>query len=68
MQPMTDDQHEELKPCPYCGGQPSVFWKGAKTVAFIVCGDCPVNVEDRHLNYEELRTVWNGLPRRRDDE
>ena len=60
------EQHEELKPCPYCGSTAIKTWNDEDGVFLIDCSMCPVGVEDYTKSYEELKTVWNGLPRRGD--
>ena len=39
---------EELKPCPFCGGEPNHLWRGSRYMGFYVsieCVECNVTME-----------------------
>lgn len=54
---------KELLPCPGCGSEAEeslISEVGAKS---IFCTNCPINVEDCVLSMDELRIIWNNMPR-----
>ena len=46
---------EELKPCPFCGGEATIFPEG--DYHEVTCNDCGVFV-DGHT-YEDAVSAWN---------
>ena len=51
---------EELKPCPFCGGEAVI---GENTVFdgmfYACCVDCSASVGDEFNSIEEATTAWN---------
>lgn len=54
----------ELKPCPFCGGEPRWFWNG--TVSVVRCMTCCASIgnnlsptEDKEIRKAEAIAAWN---------
>ena len=54
----------ELKPCPFCGGEPRIHESRMYLGVFsIVCSECPAKIDDGEdhlgLKIEEAINAWN---------
>lgn len=50
----------ELKPCPFCGGEPFVYISGNKSYGYfkeVICPQC--HCQTHRLRGEEAVEVWN---------
>lgn len=56
---MTDD----LKPCPFCGGEADIYYSNGEGIWKIMCKKCFLRVEDgfkpRVVTKETLIAWWN---------
>ena len=48
----------ELKPCPFCGGEPVLFESHFSGIFYVVCKDCGLTAPHR-LTKEKAMNVWN---------
>ena len=56
----------ELKPCPFCGGKPFIYYSGSPsngTFAEVICKEC--GCQTQRMLYSEAIEAWN---RRADNE
>ena len=55
----------ELKPCPFCGGKPKLYYHGPTEGGFVLCTKCKAstNIFDKQRNEEDCKAVavkaWN---------
>jgi len=52
-----------LLPCPYCGGDAQHYPEADGQANSIYCNKCPVGVQWTGMRDEDLKNIWNGLPR-----
>lgn len=49
--------NEELKPCPFCGGEAHLLIFNAKS--YVKCGRCEIETPHKYWSEEEAIAVWN---------
>jgi hypothetical protein len=52
---------DDLKPCPFCGGPPSIFDGADVSLSSIGCAniDCDIEPSTDYLSWDESVTAWN---------
>ena len=54
---MTDDKAKELKPCPFCGGEPKIMDMGFPH--WIYCKKCGARVHGCTYDVKDSVEAWN---------
>lgn len=61
--PFRWKHHEELKPCPFCGGTATMFARDFRPVGFrfsVGCEPCDFTRDDRSIDEMSASALWNN--------